>query len=787
MIASKRTFFRPAALTYYSNPTAPTPRCTKQEGFWPTLRLLLVLLFATLCTPFRWRRRQLPIVLQMTTTQCGAACLTMILKYYGRALSLATVSEQMDVGRDGATALAIAQAARRHGLKVQAYTGEPHLLAQVRLPAILHWNFSHFVVLEQWSPTEAVIVDPASGRRPVASDEFDRSFTGIVLTLEPGESFRQQRLPRSANLWRPQLHRLLIASGAWRTGLKALLATVAVQALAVSFPLLTQLAVDHIVPQRQWELLPVLSAGVTAIVLMQLIVSYLRRLLLIRLQANVDTGLMAGFLDHLLALPYRFFQQRTSGDLLLRLSSNTVLRDLLTTQTISALLDSVLIITLLIILFVQAPLFGAIALGLGAVQILLLLASTNRMHDLAHRHLAAQAETQAYLVEALAGMHMVKATGAEEPVLQRWAALHNKSLAVTLEKQKLSALIETLLHSLQLATPCLLLLLGVQQVLAGTLSLGAMLALNTLVMGFLAPLETLVSSAQQLQSAGAHLARLADVLEAPRETQGVVAPALTGKVELRNVSFQYDRHSPPILKDVSVRVEPGQRVAIVGRSGSGKSTLARLLLGLHQPTSGAIYVDNVPLEQLDKRALRRQMGVVLQEVFLFSGSIRQNIAFGHQDLSLETILEATRLACIDRDIAHMPMNFETMVAEGGAGLSGGQRQRLALARALVRKPAILLLDEATSHLDMVTEQQIEQNLRTLGCTQFVIAHRLSTVRQADQILVMDQGRIVECGRHDQLLAQRGVYYELLMSQVAEETSRSGEEPVGGQAPMPAQG
>jgi ABC-type bacteriocin/lantibiotic exporter with double-glycine peptidase domain len=309
-----------------------------------------------------------------------------------------------------------------------------------------------------------------------------------------------------------------------------------------------------------------------------------------------------------------------------------------------------------------------------------------------------------------------------------------------------------------------LLLIGAQQVLAGSLTLGAMLALNALALGFLTPLDSLVSSAQQLQSVGAHLARLTDVLEAEREQNGSVAPTLTGQIELDKVSYHYDRHSAPVLQEVSVQIAPGQKVAIVGRSGSGKSTLARLLLGLHEPTAGAIRFDGVALADLDRQALRRQMGVVLQEVFLFSGSIRQNLTFGRNDLSLEQMLTATRLACIDRDIAHMPMDFETMVAEGGAGLSGGQRQRLALARALTHQPAILLLDEATSHLDTATEQQIEQNLRNLGCTQVVIAHRLSTVRNADLILVMEQGRIVERGNHDALLAQGGLYAELVLTQ-----------------------
>jgi len=761
-MAGKRSIFRPAALEHYGNPNAAAEATTPSQGFWVSLRLLLTLVGSVIATPFRgWRRRQVPVVLQMTTTQCGSACLTMVLNYYGRATSIAEISERMDIGRDGTTVLAIAQTARHYGLQAHAYTAETHMLSAVALPVILHWNFAHFVVLESWSSQGAMIIDPANGRRPVSPAEFDRSFTGVLLTLTPDATFQPKRQTRNLSIWQQQLYRLVVTSGAWRTGAKALLATLAVQALAVAFPLLTKVMVDQVLPQRQLDIIPLLLAGIVAVVLMQMIVGYLRQLMLIRLQADVDTGLMADFLEHLLALPYRFYQQRTSGDLLMRLSSNTVIRELLTTQTISAIMDGTLVITFLVILLLQAPIFGFVTLVIGLLQVLLLLASTSRMHDLAQRHLSTQADTQAYLVEALAGINMVKATGAEERVLQRWSTLHRQALNVTLDKQRLSALVDTILNSLQIAAPLLLLLVGAQQVLNGSLSLGAMLALNTLAMGFLTPLNALVASGQQLQSVGAHLSRMADVLETEREISGTIAPNLTGAIALENVSFQYDRHSEPVLRDISVQIEPGQKVAIVGRSGSGKSTLARLLLGLHQPTGGELRYDNVPLDTLDRHALRRQMGVVLQEVFLFSGSIRQNITFGQAELTFEELLEATRLACIDRDIAHMPMDFETMVAEGGAGLSGGQRQRLALARALGRKPAILLLDEATSHLDTTTEQQIEQNLRTLGCTQVVIAHRLSTIRQADLILVMEDGRIVERGTHTALVAQRGVYAALL--------------------------
>jgi ABC-type bacteriocin/lantibiotic exporter with double-glycine peptidase domain len=328
-------------------------------------------------------------------------------------------------------------------------------------------------------------------------------------------------------------------------------------------------------------------------------------------------------------------------------------------------------------------------------------------------------------------------------------------------------MVDTAMMGLRTFSPLLLLWLGAWQVLNGAMSLGTMLALNALAAAFLMPLASLVTNGQRVQVVGAYLERIADVLDAEPEQdlQAVQAtPPLTGQIELKQVSFGYAPNAPLVLRDVSVTIEPGQKVAIVGRSGSGKSTLAKVLLGLYTPTEGAILYDGMPLQQLNYRTLRSQCGVVLQDAFLFSGSIRQNIAFNDPTLSLDHVVHAAQLAAIHDEILGMPMAYETLVAEGGSGLSGGQRQRLSLARSLAHQPTILLLDEATSHLDVVTENLVDQNLSQLACTRIVIAHRLSTVRNADLILVVENGMIMEQGTHGELLAREGHYATLVHTQ-----------------------
>ena len=708
----------------------------------------------------------------MSEVECGLACLAMVLGYFRCGVSLSELRTRSGVGRDGLSALEIVTLARGYGLRVRALSIQPRDFRVIQLPVIVHWEFNHFLIVEGWSRRHVSVVDPAKGRYRMRHGEFDLGFSGVVVLAQPGVAFQRRAGPS-----RPVL-RSYIAQYLSRTPgalLQILAVSLLLLALGLALPLLTKVVVDRVLPYQMTDVMPVLGIGILALFLATTVGTLLREWLLVYLRARIDIDLMLGFVEHLLALPYTYFQQRSSGDLLARVSSNAALREILSNQLLSAVIDSVLVSLYLTILIAQSPFFGLITLLFGIVQVALLLLTSRRIGRLAHRELSAFGKAQGYLAEVFQGIATVKAAGAEPRAFERWSNVFFDHLNIALRYNYASASLTAVLTAFRSLGQLALLWVGANQVLQGSITLGTMVALLALATAFFAPLGSLVSSGQQFQLVGANLERISDVTQAePEQSPTAVehVPGLSGRIELKDVHFRYEKSGPEVLRRLNLSVAPGQAVAIVGVSGSGKSTLGKLLLALYEPTSGEIVYDGRPLQGLNWQQVRRQFGVVLQESVVFSGSILSNITFNNPGLDRHQAAEAGRTAGIHDDILAMPMGYDTFVSESGSGLSGGQRQRLCIARAVADKPPILLLDEATSHLDVETEQRVAKNLQALACTQIVIAHRLSTVRKADTILVLDSGVIVEQGAHDELIRRGGPYARLVLQQIEPASDRA---------------
>ena len=593
-------------------------------------------------------------------------------------------------------------------------------------------------------------------------DEFRRAFTGIAMVFEPSEKFSPVR-GDSGSLWR-YIAPVLRTSGSWT---RIFVTSLLIQGFALAIPLFVGALVDRVVPRQDYRLLLVLGIALAGLVLFQVLTSLIRSHMLLHLRTVVDAHMTLGFLDHLVDLPYLFFQRRSAGDLMLRLNSNTIVREIVTTAAFSTLFDGTLVTLYLAILLIISPPIALVALILGLAQVGIFLAIRRRQRELMSESLQKQSKSASYQFEMLSGIETLKAMGSEQRAVEHWSDLFVDVLNVSLARGRLGAKVGATMGGLGMASPLLILGYGATLVMDGTLTLGTMLAISALTGGFLAPLSSLVSTGMQFQLLGSYLERINDVLDStPEQDREKVRPAgtLRGGITIEKLSFRYGALGALAVEDVSADIRPGESVAIVGRSGAGKSTLAGLIVGLYEPTSGRVLFDGQDLADLDIRSVRRQIGVVTQHPYLFGTSVRGAIALADPSIPLDDIVLAARLAHIDDDIMDMPLGYDTLLVDGGVSLSGGQRQRLALARALVQKPAILLLDEATNALDAITIAGIHKELATMDATRIVVAQRLDAIVDADTILVVEAGRIVERGSHAALLQLEGTYAALFRTQ-----------------------
>jgi ATP-binding cassette subfamily B protein len=707
-------------------------------------------------------QKRIPIVRQMAQTDCGAAALAMALGFHGRISTLEEVRKQIGPGRGGVTANSILQAGRSYGLRGRGVRMEIDDLQFLPCGAILYWEFNHFVVFQGERRGAVEIVDPATGRRTVSMERFRRAFTGVALIFEPTETFERRgaKPNRISGLFKLIFERRELLARIVST-------SILVQILSLAMPLLTGVLIDRVVPQKDYGLLAVITGGYVIFQLFNAISGFVRAHLMIHLRTQLEVRFTLRFLDHLVELPYSYFQQHTSGDLMVRLGSNSTVRDILTSTTLSALMDgSMASLYMILLLLANAPL-TLLVLLLALLRFVLLWFMRMRQRQFLAESLENSARSQTFQVEMLSGMETLKAMGLEHRAAENWSNVFVDGLNISIRRGRLDAIFNVLMNVLGTLSTLTLMFYGAYLVLRGSFTLGTMMAFSALAGGFLSPLNSLVSAVLQLQMVEIYLERLNDVMDTPLEqdASAVASPgSLQGAIELQRVSFRYGPQEPLVLDEVSVAVKPGARVALVGRTGSGKSTLARLMAGLYDPISGRILFDGQDLKSLDRRAVRGQLGIVTQETQLFGGSIRRNIALSDPSMTLDRVVRAATLACVHDEIMSMSMGYETPLADRGLSLSGGQRQRLALARALASNPKLLILDEATSHLDAVTEANVNRNLASLCCTRIVIAHRLSTIRDADQILVMDAGKLVEQGRHEDLLQSHGIYAKLVEAQ-----------------------
>lgn len=719
------------------------------------------------------RGRFVPLRHQLTATECGAACLAMVASYYGRTTQVSECRELMGVGRDGVSARQIADAAASLGLKAEAVHCPDPFAEPLDGPVIAFDSGNHFVVVERAGRRLVRVANPASGRELLTRDEFRERYSGVLVRLAPAPDFQTRRTRWSDSMLSRYLREFVVTPGSRRLLAGVVAGAALLQLLGLALPAVTQFAVDRVIPGARVDLLGLLATAVLGTAVLHGLLTFARSRLLLALRARADRLLTRRFVGHLLRLPLTYFLQRSRGDLLMRLSSVSNTREQLTQQVLTVLLDAALLSGYVVALCLWAPQYLPVVLGLGVAQAVVMVLSYRRLRMLARREMHAKAEEHSFLVEALEAMAPVKANGIEAHTDSRWRGLFETFQHAMVRRGKTSAWVESAQGALSTLAPLALLWFGLSLVLQGDLTLGVMLAANALSMSLLAPLQTLVGVIQLFAVLRAQLERIYDVFDTPVEKSGTALPPdQPASLEVDRVIFRYHPNGPAVLSDVSFTLAPGAKLGIVGRTGSGKSTLALLILGLLPLEHGTIRHHGIPMNELDLAALRERCGVVLQQLTLFNGTIRDNLILGRTQLTDADVIEAARIAGLHDDVMALPMRYQTTVGETGALLSAGQRQRVVLARALLHRPRLLVLDEATSHLDPKTERQVDEALSRLQVTRIVISHRLNAIRNADQILVLDQGRVAASGRHDELITQGGVYQELFGSSPPEPALRS---------------
>ncbi|WP_102349511.1 peptidase domain-containing ABC transporter [Bacillus sp. Marseille-P3661] len=714
----------------------------------------------------RKKRIRLPVILQQSETDCGAASLAMIGRYYNLKLSINKIRELANVTRYGATLLSLAEAAETIGFLSKGIQTDLKGLRNQQLPAIAHWQGNHYIVVYKVTDKEVVVADPGIGLEKIAHEEFEKNWTGTLLILTPtinlkNTDLQENSFQRYLPYFRPH----------WRTLLEILIVSIFIQILGLALPIFTQIILDDVLVYKNTQLFFIVMMGMIFVSIFSVLFTAIRQYLLVYTFQKIDVRMILDFYQHVMGLPLKYFVERRVGDIISRVNENEKIRNMLSTSTLSTFLDIITLVVYFGLMFFYNIKLAFVSMLFLPMFAILTLAFTPLMKKNSRKAFQANAEMQSHMVEAIGAIQTVKAINAERKV--RWN-LENKLenvAKVNIKTAILNVSIESLSSWIKTLSSFSVLFYGSYLVLNGDLSVGQLMAFTVLLTNAIDPVTRIIQFWDEYQEVRISIERLNDVFDAELEEaepdKMLRIPSIKGQIAFENVTFRYEQDGKNILQNINLQVYPGQTVALVGRSGAGKSTFANLILKLFKPSTGKITIDGYDLNQISVSSLRRQIGVVQQENVLFSGTIRENIAYHYPDSSYQDIVTASMLAGAHEFITALPLGYETVIGERGMNLSGGQRQRIAIARALLGKPKILIFDEATSALDTESEKIIQKNMGLIlkDRTTFIIAHRLSTIREADMIVVLDQGIIIEVGNHDQLMSRRGLYYYLNKQQL----------------------